>query len=450
MLPVVTPEEMGAIDAAAPEPLEVLVGRAGSALAWAARRMLGGTYGRRVLVVAGKGNNGADGRVAAARLRRRGVAVSIVDAADLDGGERLPPSDLVIDAAYGTGFRGEYDAPDAGATPVLAADIPSGVDGLTGEAGANAVRADRTVAFAALKPGLLFEPGRSLAGVVEVADIGLDCSRARAHVVEGDDVAGWVPRRPADSHKWRSAAWIVGGSPGMAGAPVLAATAATRLGAGYVRLSSPGVPPPLPGAPVEVVGTSLPDAAWVDEVLAESTRFRAIVVGPGLGSRGAADVRRLVAEAVTPVVVDGDGLRALGTDCARAAHATTILTPHDGEFEALTGHRPGADRLDAARRLADSTGAVVLLKGPTTVVARPGGDALIVLSGDARLATAGTGDVLSGAIAGLIATGVDPWHAAAGAAFLHGRAATLGPANGVVASDVAARLPLAAAELAGG
>jgi hydroxyethylthiazole kinase-like uncharacterized protein yjeF len=446
VLPILTPEEMAAVDAAAPEPVEVLIGRAGSALARAAVGMVGGTYGRRVVVVAGKGNNGADGRDAAARLRRRGTVVHVVDALDLDGG-RLPASDLVIDAAYGTGFRGEYDAPDAGGAPVLAADIPSGVSGSTGEAGAGAVRAVRTVTFAALKPGLVLEPGRSLAGAVEVADIGLDCSRARAHVVEAADVAGWLPARPVDAHKWRSAVWIVGGSPGMSGAAVLAASAAARAGAGYVRLSSPGTPPPLPGAPVEVVGTELPPQGWVDEVLEGAARFRAIVVGPGLGDRGAADVRRLVAEAIAPVVVDGDGLRALGTDCARLGHVTTVLTPHDGEFERLSGHRPGADRFDAVRRLSDATNAVVLLKGPTTLVARPGGDVIVVTAGDARLATAGTGDVLSGAIAALIARGIDPWRAAAGAAYLHGRAATLGPGSGVVASDVAARLPLAMEEV---
>jgi NAD(P)H-hydrate epimerase len=150
---------------------------------------------------------------------------------------------------------------------------------------------------------------------------------------------------------------------------------------------------------------------------------------------------------VEPVVVDGDGLRALGTDCARLCHPTTVLTPHDGEFELLTTHRPGPDRVDAARRLADTANAVVLLKGPTTVVARPGGDVLLVDAGDARLATAGTGDVLSGAIAALVARGIDPWRAAAAAAYLHGRAAALGPATGVVAGDVAARLPAAVDEL---
>lgn len=442
VLPVLTPEEMASVDASAAEPVEVLIGRAGSAVARAATRAMGGTYGRRVVVVAGKGNNGADGRDAAARLRRRGVVVHVLDVLDLDGG-RLPPCDLVIDAAYGTGFRGEYDPPDPGDAPVLAVDIPSGVSGLTGEVSTGAVRADLTITFAALKPGLLLEPGRTHAGAVELADIGLDCSRARAHLVERADVAEWVPARPVDAHKWRSAVWIVGGSPGMTGAPALAAAAAARAGAGYVRLSAPGVRPPLPGAPIEAVGTELPAHGWADDVVDAAARFRAIVVGPGLGDRGAADVRRLVAESIAPVIVDGDGLRALGTDCARVGHPTTVLTPHDGEFERLSGQRPGPDRLDAARRLADATNAVVLLKGPTTVVARPGGDVLVVTTGDARLATAGTGDVLSGAIAALIARGVDPWRAAAAAAFLHGRAAALGPPSGIVASDVAARLPLA-------
>jgi NAD(P)H-hydrate epimerase len=447
VLPILTPAEMAAVDAAASEPVEVLIGRAGAALARDALALLGGTYGRRVVVVAGKGNNGADGRDAADRLRRKGVRVQIVDAADAP--PRLPPCDLVIDAAYGTGFRGEYDAPDAEGARVLAADIPSGVDGLTGEAGGSPAPAVATTTFAALKPGLVFEPGRSLAGRVRVADIGLDVSRSRAHLVEASDVTAWIPSRPPDAHKWRSAVWIVGGSTGMTGAPVLAAAAAARAGAGYVRLSSPGVVPPLAGAAVEVVGTELPDQGWAEEVLGAAERFRAIVVGPGLGHRGAADVRRVVAEAIVPVVVDGDGLRALGTDCVRVGHPTTILTPHDGEFERLCGHRPGSDRIDAARQLADATNTVVLLKGPATVIARSGGDVLVASEGDARLATAGTGDVLSGTIAAFLARGLDPFRAAAGAAFVHARAAALGPAIGLVASDVAANLPAALEQLRG-
>jgi len=445
VLPILTPAEMAGVDAAAPEPVEVLIGRAGAAVARSALRLLGGGYGRRVVVVAGKGNNGADGRDAAERLRRRSVHVDVVDAADAP--DRLPPCDLVIDAAYGTGFRGEYDAPDPGGAPVLAVDIPSGVDGSTGEAGSSAVKATATVTFAALKPGVLFEPGRTLAGRVDVVDIGLDVRGHSAHLVEAADVAGWLPLRPPDSHKWRSAVWVLGGSRGMTGAPVLAGTAAARAGAGYVRLSTPGVDPPLPGAPVEIVGTSVAEHGWSEEVLAGAERFRALVVGPGLGERGAADVRRLVAEAIVPVVVDGDGLRALGTECVRAGHPTTVLTPHDGEFERLCGHRPGADRIDAARRLAEVTNAVVLLKGPATVVARPDGEVLVVAEGDARLATAGTGDVLSGTIAALIARGVGPFRAAAGGAFLHARAARLGPADGFVAGDIPPRLPAALGSL---
>jgi NAD(P)H-hydrate epimerase len=436
---------MAAIDAAAPEPVDELIGRAGAALAREALRMLGGAYGRRVVVVAGKGNNGADGRAAAARLARRGVGVRVVDAADAP--VVLPRADLVIDAAYGTGFRGDYLPPDPAGAPVLACDIPSGVDGATGQAGPAAVRADRTVTFAALKPGLLFLPGTDLAGVVSVADIGLDVSGARTHLVEAADLAGWLPSRPVDAHKWKAAVWVVGGSRGMTGAPVLAASAAARSGAGYVRLSVPGVRAPVPAAPVEVVGVDVGEQGWGDLVLEEAERFRCLVIGPGLGDHGAAEVRRVVAESIAPVVVDGDGLRALGTDCVRAGHPTTILTPHDGEFERLCGHRPGDDRIAAAKQLAAATNAVVLLKGPTTVVAEPGGDVLLSATGDARLATAGTGDVLSGLVAALVARGLDPFHAAAAAAFLHGRAAALGPADGLVASDVVSRLPAALAEV---
>ena len=199
MIAVVTPEEMKAVDEAAPEPTEVLVHRAGGAVARVAIEMLGGVYGRRAVVVAGKGNNGADGRDAADRLRRRGIRVQVIEAADAP--PRLPDADLVIDAAYGTGFHGEYQAPDPGTAAVLAVDIPSGVNGLTGEATDGAVRADRTVTFAALKPGLLLGEGPDRTGVVDVVDIGLDVSGARASLIEGSDVAAWLPRRERDTHK---------------------------------------------------------------------------------------------------------------------------------------------------------------------------------------------------------------------------------------------------------
>ncbi|HEX2064842.1 MAG TPA: NAD(P)H-hydrate epimerase, partial [Acidimicrobiales bacterium] len=232
MIPVVTPEEMKAIDQAAPESTETLVERAGGAVARRALRLLGGGYGRRVVVVAGKGNNGADGRAAAERLRRRGAKPLVIEAAGAP--DQLPSCDLVIDAAYGTGFHGDYQAPDPGEAPVLAVDIPSGVDGLTGTAGHGAVRASATVTFAALKPGLLLDEGRVRAGSVEVADIGLDVSGARIHLVQDEDLGARLPARPWVTHKWRTAVMVVAGSPGMMGAPLLVARGAMRSGAGYV------------------------------------------------------------------------------------------------------------------------------------------------------------------------------------------------------------------------
>jgi NAD(P)H-hydrate epimerase len=444
LIPVVTPEEMKAVDEAAPEPTEVLVHRAGGAVARAAIDMLGGSYGRRVVVVAGKGNNGADGRDAAARLRRRGVRVQIVEAADAP--PELPDADLVVDAAYGTGFHGDYQAPDPGAAPVLAVDIPSGVNGLTGEAAGGAVRADMTVTFAALKPGLLFGEGRERSGVVEVVDIGLDVSSARAALVEGSDVAQWLPRRERDTHKWKSAVWVAAGSPGMTGAAEMCSRSALRASAGLVRLGVPGLD--APPVPLEVIGRPLPRTGWDDNVLAELDRFKALVVGPGLGrtdEQGAA-VRRLLARAEVAAVVDADGLYAL-QDVAQAAEVVgprskpTVLTPHEGEFAHLSGEKVGADRLDAARRLADGIGATVLLKGSTTTVADPAGRVLLSATGDARLATAGTGDVLSGVIGAFLAQGLDGLHAAAAGAWVHGTAAHLGWPRGLVAGDLLDLLP---------
>ena len=444
MIPIVTPEEVAAIDRAAPESVEELIGRAGAATAGVAVAMLGGTYGRRVAVLAGPGNNGADGRDAARRLARRGARVQVHGLGDLPA--RVGGVDLVIDAVLGTGARPGFAAPEIEAgIPVLAVDMPSGLDGLTGDADDGLLAADRTVTFAALKPGLLLEPGRSLAGQVTVADIGLDTDAARAWQLTDADVAPLVPRRQPTAHKWRHAVWVVAGSPGMTGAAHLAVRGAQRAGAGYVRLSSPGVDDD-PGRPVESVGVALSSNNWADAVLDDLDRFGALVVGPGLGrdSTTMAEVARAVAAAPVPVVVDGDGLTALGSDPAALVtyrSAPTVLTPHDGEFERLTGARPGLDRFAAVRDLAASTRSVVLLKGPTTLVAHPDGQVLVTSSGDARLATAGTGDVLSGIIGALIAADVEPLRATAAAAHLHGRAGALGSAHGLVAGDLPDRLP---------
>jgi NAD(P)H-hydrate epimerase len=445
VLPIVTPAEMKAIDEASPEPVEVLVRRAGAAVARAALEMLQGGYGRRIVVVAGKGNNGADGRAAAARLVRRGGRVEVIGAADAP--PRLPPADLVVDAAYGTGFRGRYEAPEPNRAPVLAVDIPSGVDGLTGEADEGAVRADRTVTFAALKPGLLLEPGAGRAGKVTVADIGLDTASATAGLVEESDLEAWLPPLQRESHKWKSATWIVAGSAGMTGAANLSARAALRAGAGTVRLGIPGVPPD----PVflEVVGRTIPATGWDADVLSDLERMKALVIGPGLSRTDSTRdaVRRLAAESTVPTVIDADGLFALGTaaDAAEVLggrRAGTVLTPHEGEFARLTGAKPGSDRLKAARDLARQTGATVLLKGSTTIVADPDGQALMSTAGDARLATAGTGDVLTGVIAAFLAQGLPPLRAAGLGAFVHGAAGRLGWRRGLVAGDLLDAVPV--------
>jgi len=444
MIPVLTPEEMKAVDRAAPVPEEVLVDRAGAAVARAALAMMGGGYGRRVVVVAGKGNNGADGQVAAECLRRRGVRVAVIDSADQP--DRLPPSDLVIDAAFGTGFRGDYSAPDPAGAPVLAVDIPSAIDGLTGEAVDGAVRATATVTFAALKPGLLLGAGFEHAGAVSVADIGLDVSRSTIGLVERPDVGGWMPDRPRESHKWKSAIWLVAGSPGMTGAADMSARAAMRSGAGIVRLGIPGQPPG-PRFP-EVIGCPLPAEGWDSDVAADLDRTKAVVLGPGLGRSDAtaAAVRRLLAVAQVPVVVDADALFALGSlddpiRFLRNRPGPTVLTPHDGEFSRLVGCPPGPRRISAVRHLAFTTGATVLLKGSTTIVADPTGDVLLTTAGDARLATAGSGDVLAGVIGALLAQGLDAPRAAAGGAFVHGAAAGLGWRRGLVAGDLLDLLP---------
>ena len=449
MIPVLTVAEMAAVDAAAQEPVDVLIERAGSAVAWAARRMLGADYGKRVLVVAGKGNNGADGRVAARHLSERGVRVQIIDA--LDAPALLPRSDLVIDAAYGTGFHGDYAAPDPNGAPVLSVDMPSGVNGDTGIACEGAVRADRTVTMGSFKPGLVLCDGPDHAGDVIVESLGLDTSSARAHIVESADVRGWVPRRPRGAHKWRGAVCVIGGSPGLYGAAGLAAAAAQRAGSGMVRLAIPGGTPSGPPKPIASLGADLPVRRWGKAAVEATDRCAAAVLGPGLGRsrealEGAADV---VAGTTIPLVVDADALdlSIIRAEVIEKRGGQVVIAPHDAEFDRLTGHYPGADRIWDVRELASQSGCVVLLKGPTTIVAEPGGRVLLTNSGDQRLATGGTGDVLAGVLAAFCARGVPPFEAAASAAHVHGLAGKLGPQDGLVADDLLGLLPHALASV---
>ena len=547
-IPVVTPEEMAAIDEAAiaelshehAKSLEVLISRAGEAVAAKARQMLvercGQCYGQRVLVLAGKGNNGKDGKEAARRLRSWGVQVLVVDiasqqidntetdshktdknnsdspnadpretdsrkAANHDGSpfrvappKSFHPTDLIIDAAYGTGLSRPCELPEfvrdlPKDIPVLAVDIPSGVCGLTGELLGEALPATATVTFGAYKPGLLFAEGKTLSGEVEVAGIGLDASSAKAHLLTADSLAALLPERDANAHKWNAACWVVGGSPGMAGAPSLAASAAYRAGTGYVRVSTPAIDANSQStAEIEVdtnlasisevreaVGFALPKNCWSEAVIQASNKFHSLVVGPGLSASEETrkSVQQLLAsEAVTSgrlaMVIDGGALEALGQGLLetplKAAPLNTasqktpsppngeptkpsdaspqvVLTPHDREYAYLLGSPPDADRIKASRELAAATGAVVLLKGPTTVVSHPDGSVLLSSAGDQRLATAGTGDVLAGIIGALLTQKLDAFHAAALGAEWHGRAARLGSASGLLASDIGDLLP---------
>ncbi|HEY1443688.1 MAG TPA: NAD(P)H-hydrate dehydratase [Acidimicrobiales bacterium] len=447
MRAVLTRDEMQAADAAAVAEVshDTLVRRAGTAAGMAALAMLGGAYGRRVVVVAGKGSNGADGRVAADLLARRGARVTVLDASTTGDGAVLPACDLVIDAAYGTGFRGSYAAPvvPAGAA-VLAIDLPSGVDADTGEAPGDAVSADRTVTFAALKPGLLQGAGPAHSGTVEVADIGIGFAPPQALLMEDGDVAALVGSRERAVNKWTNAVGVAAGSAGMEGSAILCTRGAMAAGSGMIRLGSPG--DPTAAWPTEAVRMHLPAEGWSGVFLEAASKCKALVVGPGLGTGEAVaeEIRAVVADAPVPLVIDADALTALGdVSSARTLldkrHAPSVLTPHDGEYARVAGSAPGDDRLAAARRLADAVGAVVLLKGPLTAVARPGGGATDVLLSDAggpALATAGSGDVLSGIIGAFLARGVGAHEAAALAAHVHGRAASLGPAEGMVAGDL--------------
>jgi NAD(P)H-hydrate epimerase len=355
---------------------------------------------------------------------------------------------------------------------VIAVDIPSGVDGLTGAVHGTAVRAKSTVTFAARKPGLVFEPGRSHAGDITVADIGIDLGDDGAApppigCFEADDVRQALPTRAPTAHKWAAGVMVVGGSGGMTGAPMFVSHAAMRAGAGIVFCGLPGNDSANRAGGTEVITRALPATPEgalaplaADAVLAEISRFRALAVGPGLGSDPA--VRRvvcaLVAEARIPLVLDADGLNALNGDLeplrARQTFGVpTVLTPHDGEYARLVGQPVGDDRIAAATRLADRSGAVVLLKGPGTVIAAPA-SARVALNdtGSSALATAGSGDVLTGVIAAFLARGMPAFEAAACAAWVHGRAAdrvaeSMGVA-GVLAGDLVEALAPILGELA--
>jgi NAD(P)H-hydrate epimerase len=270
-------------------------------------------------------------------------------------------------------------------------------------------------------------------------------------LVDASDVRRWVPRRSREAHKWRGAVCVIGGSPGLYGAAGLAAGSAQRAGAGMVRLAIPGGTPSGPPKPISSLGADLPLRHWGAAAIEATDRCSAAIIGPGLGrSHDALDnAAELLAGTNIPLIVDADALdlTVIRREVIRARTAPVVITPHDAEFERLAGRYPGEDRIGDVCTLAHSTGCVVLLKGPTTIVADPAGRVLMANAGDQRLATGGTGDVLSGVLASFCARGVPAFEAAAAAAYVHGVAGRLGPKDGLVADDLLPLLPTALAQV---
>ncbi len=448
-----------------------LMQRAAWALAARAVAMLGFGYGARVLLLVGSGDNGGDALYAGVELARRGVSVTAV-LADADrvhatalealrgaGGRTTTladaasaPADLVIDGLLGIGASGPVreamlplvELANRHPAPVLAVDVPSGVDAGTGAVANVCVRAEVTLCMGALKPGLLVGPGRQAAGQVAVVDLGLGPQlppRGALEQLTADDVVALLPEPGPDDDKYtRGVVGIAAGSEQYPGAARLAVGAARRGGVGAVRYA---------GHAATAVSDYYPDVL-VGDTVTTAGRVQAWAVGPGLGSDTQAHASlEAVMAANVPVLVDADGLNLLAGDrhLLDRRSAPTVLTPHDREFERLFGE-VGADRLAAARRASAESGAVVLLKGYSTVVAEPDGRCRVNPTGHPALATAGSGDVLSGLVGSLLAGGLEPALAAAVGAYLHGaagaRAARSGP---VSATDLVEVLPQVIADL---
>ncbi len=523
---LVTPEEMRRIEEWAIKGLGlpgiVLMENAGLRAAEVAGRMLAGADGKTALVFAGKGNNGGDGCVIARHLINRGAVVWVVllaepgefrgdAAANLHvlekliepdrlfvvTAERLPEVErlaggahLIVDALFGTGLSGAVhglaasviELINASGRPVLAVDIPSGVNGGNGQVEEPAVRATATVTFGAVKIGLVLHPGAEYAGAVYLADIGMPDSWTgdpATCLITDRLVRNLLPPRPDDSHKGAFGHVLVaGGSQGMSGSVAIAGQAALRSGAGLVTVGAPfGLQPVLAAKLTEEMTVGLPETpghfllpAAARSILEQAGRYTVVVVGPGMGTgdNPAGFLKELLeglnllankpASEAPALVIDADGLNILAArgqefktvmqNLSDRLRGRVVLTPHPGEMARLMGLSTAEvqrDRLGMARRAASDWRATVILKGSRTVIADPGGQAYINITGNAGMATAGMGDLLAGVVGGLLAQGLGPTEAALAAVFLHGAAGDLaaeeiGPA-GIVAGDLLPRLP---------
>ncbi|MEJ2888222.1 NAD(P)H-hydrate dehydratase [Actinomycetospora aeridis] len=482
MYGVWTPEQVAAAEepVLARTPDGALMRRAARGVAQAAlaelERRTGGVSGRRVVVLAGAGNNGGDGLWAGYELRRRGVAVTAVllspDRAHPEGLAALRKqrgrvltsvesgviaverADLVLDAIVGTGARGGLrpdaatlaDAAATAGVPVLAVDTPSGVDPLTGVPGDDSVRAALTVTFGARKPVHVLAAPRC--GPVTLVDIGIgpELPSPPVQVLEAADVgARWPVPGPGDDKYSQGVVGVAAGSRTYPGAAVLASGAAALATSGMVRYA---------GSAADEVRAAWPEIVATDTV-GEAGRVQAWVVGPGLGTDDAgAQTFADVLDAGLPVLADADAVTLLGQHAElrdRARGRPVLITPHAGEFARVAELTD--DRVASTRKAAADLGVTVLLKGNATVVAAPDGRVLVHPAGSAWLATAGSGDVLSGVAGALLAAGLDPWWAGGCAAFVHARAADIGagaadgPGSPVPASFVAQALPHAIREV---
>ncbi|HDH27157.1 MAG TPA: NAD(P)H-hydrate dehydratase [Actinobacteria bacterium] len=461
---VLTPAASARLDAASSDPGPVLMERAGLGVALAAARM-GARYGARAIVLAGPGNNGGDGYVAARHLHRRGVAVEVhalaepktpdaawAKAGTVDEGVSIrsigepQPADLIIDAVFGAGFRGslpkvlipwiETDV------PVLAVDIPSGLDGTTGHVEGPVFMATATVTFHSPKVGQFIGRGPDVCGRLEVRDIGLVGGDTAFLLAEESDAPR--PGRARTAHKWSAGSVVVvGGSPGMTGAPLLAARSALHAGAGSVSIACPGALQTVyAGAAPELLTTGIGSGVRFEQADARTVaeaarRFDLIALGPGLGGGRERFVASLLETWDGPLLIDADGINALsGPEALAGRSSPTVITPHIGEFRRLTDVDATYEH---AADLAAGTGSIVVLKGSPTFVM--GTQRWVVRSGGSELATIGTGDVLTGLLAALWARGLDAETAARSAAYWHGRAgASLAERETVTADLLAAEI----------